>query len=235
MAGLTYTFPDATKIYGSVAHKSRFPNLSELYSSTGGNVDLETEESWNYTVGVSRPISTFAKAGLSFFYYDVSNMITRDAPPPIATYVNYGKVQLAGVEVNAEVYPIDGLILRVDYTYENARNQNDGRVTDNVPDIPNHKVDFGIQYQVPVVKTKLNFSMIYISSTYSQLPTQASPLTPELMASDYTIFDVKITQPIWKYFEAYVACKNIFDKNYEPEVGYPNPGRNFWVGLSAKF
>jgi outer membrane cobalamin receptor len=235
MAGLTYTFPDATKIFGSVAHKSRFPTLSELYSSRGGNTDLEAEESWNYTVGVSRPISTFAKAGLSFFYYDVRDLITNDAPHDLGTNYNVGKVALYGVEVNAEVYPIDGLTLRVDYAYEEAVNRSTDRVTDNVTNIPRHKVDVGMQYIVPVVKTKIDFGMTHVAKAYSQLPTNDDPTLPVLKASDYTIFDAKITQPIWKYFEVYVACKNIFDKDYAPEFGYPAPGRSIWLGLTAKF
>lgn len=237
MVGLTYTFSDATKIFGSVAHKTRFPNLGELFGGDKPNPDLEAEKSWNYTVGVSRPFSKYAKAGLSVFYYDVEDMITKDTPPDLAYpyYVNYDKVQLYGFEVNAEVYPLDGLILRVDYTYEEADNRSDGKVTDDVTYVPRHKVDAGIEYSIPVVKTRLNLNMTYVGPTFSQLPTPQRPTNTILRTSDYTIFDAKITQPIWKYFEAYVACKNIFDKDYEPEYGYPNPGRSVWVGLSAKY
>lgn len=235
MVGLTYNFSDNTKIFGSVAHKSRFPTLNELYSTKGGNSNLKAEKSWNYTLGVSRPISTYAKAGASLFYYDVDDMITKDAPGWLGTNYNVGNVNLYGFEVNAEVYPLTGLTLRADYTYEEARDRSEGRVTDDVTFVPKHKVDLGIQYLIPQVKTRLNFNMTYVADTYSQLPTASSPTTAVLKASDYTIFDAKITQPIWKYFEAYVACKNIFDKDYEPEVGYPAPGRSFWVGLMAKF
>lgn len=236
MVGFTYTFPDATKIFASAAHKSRFPTLDELYSSRRGNPDLEAEESWNYTVGVSRPISTFAKAGLSFFYYDVKDLITNDDTHSLLE-INYnlGKVALYGFEVNAEVYPIDGLTLRFDYAYEEAENHSGERVTDDVTNIPRHKVDVGMQYIIPVVKTKVDFGMTYAAKTYAQLPTNLKPAQPVLKTSDYTIFDAKITQPVWKYFEAYAAVKNIFDKDYAPEFGYPNPGRSYWIGLTAKF
>lgn len=234
MVGLAYTFSDTTKVFGSIAHKSRFPTLNELYGK-GGNTDLDAETSWNYTLGVSRPFSKYGQAGLSVFYYDVSDMISKDGPKFLGTNYNVGEVQLYGVEVNAEVHPLDGLTLRLDYTYEEAENRSDGRVTDDVTFIPKHKLDASIQYLVPVAKTKLNFNMTYVSSIYSQLPTPSSPTNPEQEAGEYTIFDAKITQPIWKYFEAYVACKNIFDKNYEPEVGYPAPGRSFWGGIMARF
>ncbi|HPQ43522.1 MAG TPA: TonB-dependent receptor [Syntrophales bacterium] len=234
MIGLTYVFSDETKVFASVAHKSRFPTLNELYGK-GSNPNLESEKSWNYTVGVSRPIFTLAKAGLSFFYYDVDDMISKDAPGWLGTNYNVTNVLLYGVEANAEFYPLDGLTLRADYTYEEARNRSEGRVTDHVTNVPKHKVDLGAQYQVPVVRTRLNLNMTCVGETYSELPTPQYPTDPELIASEYTIFDAKVSQPFLKYFEAYVAAKNIFDKNYEPEVGYPAPGRSFWVGISATF
>lgn len=235
MLGFTYNFSDKTKVFGSVAHKSRFPKLEELYSSKGGNPNLETEKSWNYTLGVSRPFTRYTKAGLSAFYYDVSDMISKDGIDWIGTNYNVGKVQLYGLEFNAEAYPLDGLTLRLDYTYEEASNRSEGRVTDDVTYVPRHKVDAGIQYAIPVAKTRLNFNMTHVASIYSQLPTPSSPNNPTLKASDYTLFDAKITQPIWKYFEAYIACKNIFDKNYEPEFGYPAAGRSFWGGIMARY
>ncbi|NLN39871.1 MAG: TonB-dependent receptor [Smithella sp.] len=235
MLGLVYNFSNQAKVFASVAHKSRFPMLEELYSSKGGNVNLETEKSWNYTLGASSLLTRYAKAGLSAFYYDVSDMISKDGMGWIGTNYNVGKVQLYGFEFNAEIYPIDGLTLRLDYTYEEGRNRSEGRVTDDVTYIPRHKLDAGMQYVIPMLKTRLDFNMIHVSSTYSQLPTPSSPSNPVLKASDYTLFDAKITQPIWKYFEVYVACRNIFDKNYEPEVGYPAPGRSFWTGILARY
>jgi iron complex outermembrane recepter protein len=235
MMGLTYTFSDATKLFGSLAHKSRFPTLDELYSSKGGNPNLKSETSWNYTLGVSRPFSTYAKAGLALFYYDISDLITRDAPPPISTYVNYGSVQMAGFEVDGEVYPLDGLTLRADYTYEDARNRSAGRVSDNVTYVPVHKMDIEIQYLIPQVKTRINCNMIYVGESFSQLPTPSNPTQATLKMGDYTILKAKVSQPFLKYFEAYVAVNNILDTNYAPEFGYPAPGRSFWLGLSAKF
>jgi len=235
MLGLVYNFSNQAKVFASVAHKSRFPMLEELYSSKGGNVNLETEKSWNYTLGASSFLTRYAKAGLSAFYYDVSDMISKDGMGWIGTNYNVGKVQLYGFEFNAEIYPIDGLTLRLDYTYEEGRNRSEGRVTNDVTYIPRHKLDAGMQYVIPMLKTRLDFNMIHVSSTYSQLPTPSSPSNPVLKASDYTLFDAKITQPIWKYFEVYVACRNIFDKNYEPEVGYPAPGRSFWTGILARY
>jgi len=53
MIGFTWE-TNQNKFYGSVAKKTRFPTLGQLYSSKGGNPDLEAEKSINYTLGVTR-------------------------------------------------------------------------------------------------------------------------------------------------------------------------------------
>ncbi|TAL26678.1 MAG: TonB-dependent receptor, partial [Nitrospirae bacterium] len=47
----------------------------------------------------------------------------------------------------------------------------------------------------------------------------------------YTVFGAKISQPFLEKWEAYVSVNNLFDKNYEPESGFPAQGRNIWLGV----
>jgi iron complex outermembrane receptor protein len=55
MIGASYTFGDQTRIFASVARKTRFPTLSRLFSSRSGNPDLEPQYSTNYTLGLATP------------------------------------------------------------------------------------------------------------------------------------------------------------------------------------
>ena len=100
---------------------------------------------------------------------------------------------------------------------------------------PNHKVDLGAQYIIPQVKTKLDLIGLYVGEAYSQLPTPQNKTVPVLKTGDYFLTNFKVTQPILKWFEVYVAVNNIFDINYEPEYGFPGPGRVFWAGVTGKF
>ncbi len=52
MVGAQYKITDATRIFASVARKTRFPTLNEMFTDLP-NLDLEAETSVNYTVGVS--------------------------------------------------------------------------------------------------------------------------------------------------------------------------------------
>ncbi len=235
MAGLNYQVVDGTKLFGSIARKSRFPTLQQLYSSKGGNTDLASEKSLNYTVGVDQALGKVGQLEFALFYHDVTDLISRDAPGTLGTYLNYGNVKRMGFELGGSVYPLDGLLLRGDYTYIDSKNESDGRVTDDVTFSPQHKLDLGVQYVLPQVKTKLDLTGLYVGEAFSQLPTPQNKNLETLKTGDYFLTNFKVTQPILKWFEVYVAVNNIFDINYEPEYGFPGPGRAFWTGLTGKF
>ncbi|MBW2557517.1 MAG: TonB-dependent receptor [Deltaproteobacteria bacterium] len=233
MIGMVYTFADSTKLFGSVAQKTRFPTLSELYGKSG-NQELNEEQSINYTLGISRTFFEFISAELSLFHHDVSDWISRDGPYGDNDYMNWGKITMSGVEFNTFISPIDDLTLNAGYTYTDARDRSDGRLTDNVTDVPEHALKFAIQYTVPRFKTRVDMTGVYRAEIYSDLPTSKYPtLTNE--ADNYWLFGARITQPVSKYFELYVAGNNLCDYAYEEQYGFPGEGRSVICGLTAKF
>jgi iron complex outermembrane recepter protein len=238
MIGATYSFADTTKLFASVARKVRFPTLDQLYSSKGGNLNLKAEKAINYTLGVSRLFSKLAKAELAGFYHDISDFISRDADPhinPLAQYQNYAKTSMLGFELNGELYPMKDLVLRAGYTFNYARNKSEGRVSDDLVNVPEHKIDMGVSYTIPCINTRLDLVGIYMGKIFSQIPTPTNPTQATTKVDNYYIANVRISKSFLKYFEAYLALNNIFDKNYESEYGFPGPGRNFYLGVSAKY
>jgi outer membrane receptor protein involved in Fe transport len=233
MIGATYLFPDKTKLFSSVARKSRFPTLDQLYSTTSGNVDLKAESAINSTIGVSRAFSKYMWGELAFFYSTINDFIMR--PDKDSPNENIGMVELYGLECSAEFYPVQDLVLKLGYNFNHATDQSDNRVTDHIVNVPEHKLDLGIQYTVPYTKTRLNLTGLLMASLYSSLPTPSSPTTKEIQTSGFFTMDMRLTQPFLKNFEAYIAFNNIFDREYEPQSGFPAPGRNIYGGITAKF
>jgi iron complex outermembrane receptor protein len=238
MIGATYTFADTTKLFGSVARKVRFPRLSQLYGSTG-NLDLKAETAINYTLGASRPFSKYVWAELAWFYHDLSDFI--DRPDSVSPYENFAKIGMTGVELTGEFYPLkdfslwEDLKLWATYTYNNARDKSVNRVTEKVRNVPAHKVDMGIHLTIPYIETGLDVVGIYMGEIYSQVPTPSRPTDPKIKLDDSFTMNLRISKTFLKYFEAYAAINNIFDRDYESEYGYPAPGRNFYFGISAKY
>jgi iron complex outermembrane recepter protein len=235
MIGATYSFPDSTRMFASIARKVRFPTLSQLFSSRSGNISLKAEKSVNYTLGVSRPFSKNTRGELALFYHDISDFISRDAPGVLGVYQNYARISLAGFELTGEVNPTKDLGIRAGYTYNKARDKSPGHETEHVLFIPEHKIDVGAYYTIPYIVTRLDLTGILVGETFSQLPTPEDPEQEVIQTDNYFTLNARLSKVFLKNFEVYVAVNNIFDTDYEPETWFPGMGRNFYVGLIAKF
>lgn len=235
MAGLVWRGSSGTVVNAAVARKSRFPTLSQLYSSKSGNTALASERSVNTTASVSHPIGTAVRLEAGGFYYDVRDLITRNGSNVLNVYQNVGQVRMAGFETVVEVTPLPGLSLRADYTFVDAKDQSDGRVTDDVTYVPAHKAGFLASYTVPGPKTLLDLDAVYVGSMYSSLPSPAYPNDPVKESDGYFLVGAKVTQEILKGVRLHVAVRNLFDTDFESEPGFPGQGRTFAFGAAATF
>jgi len=233
MIGATYTFQDKTRLYGSVAQKTRFPTLSQLFSSKSGNLDLEAQKSTNYTIGVARPWGPMVFTELSLFYHDIKDRISRDGPHIDSIYRNYASVKIWGFELAGVLTPLKDLSVRLAYTYLSAKDDSDGRVTDDVIGVPEHKVDLSIGYTIPKIRTRLDLQGLYLAEQFDQLPTPAMPDQETYKTSGYFLANFRVAQPIGDHVEAFAFVSNILDRDYESEYGFPGQGRNFWVGIKT--
>ena len=236
MVGATYMFDDKTKLFASWAEKIRFPTLTQLYSGNfGGNTDLKPEKADNYVVGASRPLTQYATAEVSFFVHDVADMINRNAPSPLAQYLNYGRIFIWGSEVSGQIFPMKDLSFGIGYTYTNATDESPNTPTSRVTYVPSSKVDLTGKYLIPGIKVQTDLTATYVGRMWDQLPYEASPSTPALRTGDYFIVGARISRVFYDHFEGYFVAQNLFDKNYEEQVGFPAPGRMLFVGLRYSY
>jgi iron complex outermembrane receptor protein len=235
MLAASYTFSGQTRLYASVARKTRFPTLQQLFASKGGNLALEPQKSTNYTLGVTRPIADLGWGEASVFYYDIEDRINRDAPYPDAMFRNYAEVKIYGFELAGHINITQDLECRLGYTFLQAKDESPGRITDDVRGVPEHKIDLGLSYTVPKAKTRLHLEGLFMAEQWDQLPTPASPNTEALKCSGYFLANFRVAQPIGEHLEAFAFVSNITDVDYESQTGFPGPGRNFWIGVKTSF
>ena len=236
MVGATYTFDDKTKLFASWAEKIRFPTLQQLYSGQfGGNTDLKPERADNYVAGTSRPITQYVTAEASFFVHDVTDMINRNAPSPLAQYLNYGRIFIWGSEVTAQIMPMKDLSFGIGYTYTNATDESPNTPTSRVTYVPTSKFDLSAKYLIPNVKVQTDFTGTYVGRMWDQLPTQASPTTAALRTGDYFIVGARISRVFYDHLEGYFVVQNLFDKNYEEQIGLPGQGRMLFAGVRYSY
>ncbi len=235
MAGLVWRSASGTVVNASLARKGRFPTLSQLYSSKNGNTALESEKSLNATVGLSRPLGSAVTVEVGGFWYDVRDFITRNGSSATNTYRNLGRTRMAGLEAILTATPLPGLSLRADYTFVDARDRSEGRVTADVTNVPAHKAGFSARYALAGPGPVLDLDALWVGSMYSSLPSPAYPKDPVKVADGYLLLGAKVTQEVAKGLRLHVSARNLLDADYEGEVGFPGPGRTLSVGAAATF
>ncbi|MFP4393336.1 MAG: TonB-dependent receptor plug domain-containing protein [Desulfohalobiaceae bacterium] len=238
MAGLSWDVSSDTRAFGSVAKKTRFPTLSQLYSGSSGNPDLDSERSINYTLGVRHSIVNNLHLRLEGFFHDISDWISRDYYEEDYwddIYVNIEDVEMLGAELGVEYTPLQDISLSLDYTYNDAKNVSDESITDKVSGVPENKYTLAVDAMLPKIETRLNLRGIYVDKIYEDLPTPSRPDTQVSHTSDYFIVNARLSKDLNKHFSVYIECENLLDKDYQTEIGFPGPGRNALLGMKARF
>jgi outer membrane cobalamin receptor len=144
-------------------------------------------------------------------------------------------VFLSGFEAIAKIFPTKDLSFGVGYTYTSATDESPGRVTDRVNYVPANKVDLSMKYLTPVWGIKTDFTATYVGRMWDQLPTESSPMTQALGTGDYFIVGARISKVFCNHLEGYFVVHNLFDKNYQQQIGFPAPGRNMFVGVRYSY
>ena len=238
MVGFDFLLGDAT-FYGSIAKKTRFPALFQLYSSQGGNPDLSSEETVNYTLGVRKALGARLAVDVAAFYHDISDWISRDYYQDDYTgamlYTNTEDIAMTGLEITLTAAPTDFCRLNLNYTFNDADNRSNDRATGRVANVPEHKLGVGCGLTVPVLLAKIDLQGVYVDEMYDSLPTTASPDTETTTTDPYFVLNGRISKTFKEMITCFIEFDNIFDRDYEQEIGFPGKGRTYRAGLSARF
>ena len=148
LAGLVYNLDGGSKLHFSIAKKTRFPTLKELYSNYLGtsmpNPNLTKEQSVNYEAGIARPLPwDSSNIGVTLFYSDVKDLIVRERlAGGLEQNVNIGKSRFQGLEFNFNTEYIPRNSIYFSYTYLDAENRSADRTSDLLAEAPKHQLDF---------------------------------------------------------------------------------------------
>ena len=230
-------------INGFVKKAFRMPTFNDLYYTEIGNKDLLPEYTWQYSIGsryqkaLNNPVLLSFTLNADAYYNKVTNKIV--AYPSGQqfrwTMLNLGLVEILGVEASAESTMKFGVVdgaLRLNYTYQNARDFTDVRDSyygDQIPYIPLHSGS--VAGRLSWKGVDLNYSFIYTGERYN-----AQENIPQNYEQPWYTHDASL---VWSFLWNKVKCRvalevnNIFDQDYEVILNYPMPGRNYKVTLKV--
>jgi iron complex outermembrane receptor protein len=228
--GLNYNLTDNINLYANASRKSRFPTLKEFYSELLGsyeaNPDLTSEQSYNYELGAATEVSEI-NISAALFYNNVNDLIQIvTLGDNVRQYQNINKADLMGFEFDIR-YNFSFLNSTLNYTFLSAQNAED---ESELPNRPAHVINFllGKAYNSGF---KWNTEASFISKLYSY-DSDSGDLKRQ---RDYLLVNAKIAYSLFTNYSVYFRINNITDKLYETEYGFPQPGREYFVGFMAEW
>ena len=245
-AGLFYALTDTGKVSLTASRKSRFPGIKDLYSYKLGtaipNAGLEPERANSYDLAYEELFWKKLAFKSTVFYRDIKDYFLSVAVPDpsnatktINQTQNIGHVVQRGVELeaNASLTPDWDVGASYSYTYSDNKTNDD-----DLTDIPRHKLFAQTRYS-PAEHLNLFADVEYNSKRFSSAnkpaATTSNPNPIQRVAGAFTVVNVKATYEVWKGLKAEVGVKNLLDRDYALQEGYPMPGRTYFTNLTYTY
>lgn len=253
LASVSYAVADSGSLYFTFALKSRFPTLKDRYSYKNGqaipNPELQPEHSRNYSLGYSHTFGATTMMQLELFRSDVYDAISKDIiPAPVPGIcesfdpdgllcqraINIAKELHQGVEFAVRTSPVRRLNLNMNYSY--VQKSVDTPIDMEAPyatyptGTPKHKA-------VGIANIQLPYSIEVIASARYEAGAWTKDRYDSFLipASNFATADLGGSFRLYRGVKLQVGVKNLFDRYYYYEQGYPEAGRNWYFNSRYEF
>jgi outer membrane cobalamin receptor len=212
-----------TRLRASAGRASKLPSFFALASprALGGNPNLRPERTWGGEAGIEHELrAARLEVGAAYFLQQYEDLVDFDFQQFLN--VNRARVRMQGVELTARWRPLSTLSLVAEATYLDAEDLNGGvllheprwtgggRVTWK----PSERVSFRLQARG-------------VSRYFDEQLT-----VPDRDTVDgYGLLGFAGSWRVHDGLTLRARFDNVTDRSYETFIGFPGPGRSFWVGL----
>ncbi|MCX5799627.1 MAG: TonB-dependent receptor, partial [Proteobacteria bacterium] len=247
----TYNYEKNALAYISAARALRMPTPPEHYwhfSPDAGvntsNLPFKKEDGLMLQGGWKATLPTKTKIEISPYYYLIKDYIQFD----LVNFVSYNidEAQIYGIEFGITQQLSKELSLFTNYTYQKSKTKGDPFVSnfvdpldrgfDEIPNLPEHKVNTGIQYKrargekITIYATCVsNQKVIYNNNTLFNTNLRV------INQSAYVTVDAEGSYPLTEHLELTAYIRNLLDEKYQERFGFPAAERHFGLGLRTYF
>ncbi|MGC9518424.1 MAG: TonB-dependent receptor plug domain-containing protein [Desulfuromonadaceae bacterium] len=235
MAGISWQMSPALRSWFTVARKTRFPTLKELYSGVDNervlaNDQLREEHSTSYEIGTVYQFHSRSEARAVVFYADIEDLIEEKAVTEDVNQIqNFGEARYMGAEVGLDTALGHGHQLGMHYTYLNAENKSAIRSSDHLPDRPRHKVQFEHSWDINASTLLRTTAQWNGSRYYEDAPGVWGELEP------FWLIGSRINVDFGSHWQWHAGVRNLLDEEYRLDAGYPQAGRTFYTRITYHY
>jgi iron complex outermembrane receptor protein len=224
---LAWQATDRLSLHASVAERTRFPKLRELYRDRYGNPDLEPQTAENYELGVVYRHGNGWTSDVALFHSNIDGLIERSDRR--APYTNFDPVTIDGLEAATGGWWNDTVFTQLAYTWVDAEEDLPDGGSRQLRSRPEHTAMAEFRYRFPADVT-FYFNGIYVTGLYDLDPDNTYT---EL--SSYFLANIKAAWAFSEHYEAYLAANNLGDTDYLQRLGDPREGRAIMLGVNFEY
>jgi vitamin B12 transporter len=216
-----------TRVKATYGTGFKAPTLYQLYSDYGDE-NLNPEESKGWDVGVEQSLlDEKLTLGVTYFRNEFENLIDFDSGT--SKYENVAEASTGGVELFASLQPLDGLTVRVGYTYTDTEDKTTGEKLVRRPR-NKFRIDSNCRF---LEKGNVNLGVLYVGKRddmdYSTWPSRRVEL------DDYVRVDLAASYQVTGNVQIFGRIENLFDEDYEEAIGYGTPGISAYGGVKFSY
>lgn len=217
-----------TKLKATIGTGFKAPSLFYLYDPLYGNSNLKPEQSFGWDAGVEQYFWT-AKfyIGANYFYNKFKDMFGFDSD---FKTININEAVTQGIEIFATADFIDGLVVKANFTYLDARDK-----SENTPDYnqklirrPANKAGIYVSYTWNNV-ANINIDAMYVGKR-DELDFATFPAT-RIVMPDYFLINLAAYYDVFSFLRLQARIENLLDKQYEEIYGYGTAGFSVYGGI----
>ncbi len=236
--GIGWRIGETTLLKVRAGYTVNIPLFGQLYQTshgsidqTRGNPDLKKERVWSYEVGLEQTFGKDRLVQLTLFRSDTIDLISsRRGSDLIYRPVNIRGAERQGGEITAKYAWENGPALEGSITLQDSAVKATGK---KLPYTPGLKMKYTLSYTLPRLATRLETTVRYEGSRYSQAENRSY----QRMGAAVLV-DLRATQPFRIgaiASEIYLRVDNLFDTAYESHLGHPDDGLRAVAGLQMRF
>jgi len=222
----------STTLHAAIGRKTRLPRLFNVYGGVG-NTDLNEERNLLTEIGVSQSWwNDRAETGISWFRNDVKDKIDfvrLPGPGRSGQDQNIEDTTSTGLEVFASVSATEFTQVSVDYTYTDIQVDTQGE-----PKFDRyfHQFNCRIQYHASW-GLGAGLQLSYIDGEPDAFPSNSTIGVESHV--NFLLLNGKISYQLFPGFRPFLSVENLTDSNYVRNIGFPEPGRRFFIGVHGQF
>lgn len=228
-AGLFYDLNAATRLYATIASKTRLPTLKDRYSQRLGtyieNPDLGPEKSVNYEVGYQGRPWQGGSLESALFFSDIQDKIqaVANVSGTKSQMQNIGHVRATGMEASIKQNLTAWALVGGTYTYTHLDNVSDPN--NKMTDVPRSKIT-AYAHLKPAAGWAVVAQVEHDSARWA---------SNTVRLQGFTTLNGKVIYQPTTAVDVELGVNNLTDKNYALADGFPSPGRNWFANLNYRF